>query len=83
MLLPLLMKEEMFNQDMFWAPDIDSALVGAAINSIGKELRQHRDDALSSILETKQLTISPNAEENANVVLPLKTRSHLEGMRMR
>jgi hypothetical protein len=71
MLLPLLMKEEMLNSD-FWAPDVDSAAVRVALDSIVTELRQHRDDSLSAILETAQAPISPNTEENPTVVPTLK-----------
>ncbi len=53
MLLPLVMKEEFLYQD-FWADDVDSAAVGAALQSIVTELRQHRDNSLSAILATVQ-----------------------------
>jgi hypothetical protein len=66
MLLPLLMKEEMINQD-FWAPDIYLVAVGAALNSIVRDLRQHQDGSLSVILETVQARTSPNTKENATV----------------
>ena len=71
MLRPLLMKEELLNQD-FWAPDIDSVAVVAALDSIVRELRQHRDDSLSAILETEQAPSSPNTKENATMVPTLK-----------
>ena len=72
MLLPLLVKEEVLNQDSLWAPNVDSASVGAAIDSVGKELRQHREDALSSVLGTEQVPISAETEENDTVVPTLK-----------
>jgi hypothetical protein len=71
MLLPLLMKEEILNKD-FWATDVDSVAVGEALDLIVTELRQHRDDSLSSILETVQAPISPNSKENPSVVPTLK-----------
>ncbi len=71
-LLPLLMKEEFLNQD-FWSPDVDSAAVGAALQSIVTELRQHRDDSLSAILATVQApTTSPTTKESPSVVPTLK-----------
>jgi hypothetical protein len=63
MLLPLLVKEEILNKD-FWAPEIDSAAVGDALDSIVREIRQQRDDSLSSILETVQAPTSPNTKSN-------------------
>jgi hypothetical protein len=45
-LLPLLMKEEILDTD-FWAPDVDSAAVRLALDSIVTDLRQHRDGSLS------------------------------------
>jgi hypothetical protein len=71
MLLPLLMKEEFLNQD-FWSPDVDSAAVGAALQSIVTELRQHRDDSLSAILATVQAPTSPTTKESPSVVPTLK-----------
>jgi hypothetical protein len=71
MLLPLLIKEEFLTQD-FWAPDVDSAAVGAALSSIVTELRQHRDDKLSAILETFQAPTSPNTKESPTVLPTLK-----------
>jgi hypothetical protein len=50
MLPPLLIKEEMLDQD-FWAPDINSVAVGAALHSIVRELKQHQNDSLLAILE--------------------------------
>jgi hypothetical protein len=71
LLLPLLMKEEFLKQD-FWAPNVDLAAVGAALQSISTELRQHRDDSLSAILETVQAPTSPNTKESPSVVSTLK-----------
>jgi hypothetical protein len=45
------MKEEFLKQD-FWAPDVDSGAVGAALQSISTELCQHRDDSLYAIVPT-------------------------------
>jgi hypothetical protein len=70
-LLPLLMKEEFLNKD-FWAPEVDSAAVGAALHSIVTELRQHQDDSLSVILQTIQAPTSPNTKENPTVLPTLK-----------
>jgi hypothetical protein len=52
MLIPLLLKEEFLNKDL-WASDIGSAAVGAALHSIVMELKQHRDDYLASGCWTK------------------------------
>jgi hypothetical protein len=71
MLLPLLMKEEFLHQD-FWAPDVDSAAVGVALHSIVTELRQHRDNSLSAILETRQAPTSPNTKETPTMLPTLK-----------
>jgi hypothetical protein len=71
LLLPLLLKEEFLNKD-FWAPEVDSAAVGAALHSIVIELRQHRDDSLSVILQTVQAPTSPNTKENPTVLSTLK-----------
>jgi hypothetical protein len=71
MLLPLLMKEEFLYKD-FWAPDVDLAAVGAALHSIVTELRQHRDDSLSAILQTSQAPTSPNTKESPLVLPTLK-----------
>jgi hypothetical protein len=71
MLLPLLMKEEFLYKD-FWAPNVDSAAVGAALYSIVMELRQHRDDSLSAILQTSQAPTSPNTKESPLVLPTLK-----------
>jgi hypothetical protein len=73
MLLPLLMKEEILNND-FLAPSVHSALVGAALESIARQLRQHGDTSLSSVLETQQISTSPSTKENASVVLTLEAR---------
>jgi hypothetical protein len=56
-LLPLLLKEELLHTD-FWAPEVDSAAVEAALHSIVTELRQHRDDSLSVILQTVQALLA-------------------------
>jgi hypothetical protein len=72
MLLPLLMKEEILNKDV-WAPNVEySAAVGVALDSIVMELRQHRDDSHSAILDTMQAPISPNMKENRTFVPTLK-----------
>ena len=71
MLLPLLMKEEFLHQD-FWAPDVDSAAVGVALHSIVTELRQHRDDSHSAILETRQAPTTPNTKETPTMLPTLK-----------
>jgi hypothetical protein len=73
MLLPLLMKEEFLHHD-FWAPDVDSAAVGVALHSIVTELRQHRDDSLSAILETRQAPTSPNTKETPAYGVSLEDR---------
>jgi hypothetical protein len=70
-LLPLLMKEEYLYKD-FWSPDVDSAAVGAALHSIVTEPRQHRDNALSSILATVQAPTSPARKDSPSVVPTLK-----------
>jgi hypothetical protein len=70
-LLPLLLKEELLHTD-FWAPEVDSAAVEAALHSIATELRQHRDDSLSLILQTVQAPTSPNTKENPTVLPTLK-----------
>jgi hypothetical protein len=71
MLLPLLMKEEFLYQD-FWSLDVDSAAVGAALQSIVTELRQHCDDLLSAILATVLAPTSPTTKESPSVVPTLK-----------
>ena len=71
MLLPLLLKEEYLNTD-FWASDVDSAAVGAALHSIVTEIRQHRDDSLSAILKTMQAPTSPNTKESPTMLPTLK-----------
>jgi hypothetical protein len=71
MLLPLLMKEEFLTQD-FWATEVDSAAVGDALSSIVTELRQHRDDKLSSILETAQVPSSPHTKQSPTMLPTLK-----------
>jgi hypothetical protein len=71
MLLPLLLKDEILQKD-FWASDVDSAAVGAALHLIVTELRQHRDDSLSAILATVQAPTSPNTKESPSVVPTLK-----------
>jgi hypothetical protein len=70
-LLPLLMKEEFLYKD-FMSPDVDSSAVGAALHSIVTELRQYRDNALSSILATVQAPTSPAMKESPSVVPSLK-----------
>jgi hypothetical protein len=74
LLLPLLMKEEFLSKDL-WAPDVNSAAVGAALHSIVMELRQHRNNSLSTILETVQVPTSSNTKENPSVVPTLKAYS--------
>jgi hypothetical protein len=71
MLLPLLIKEEMLNTD-FWATNVGLAAVGAAIDSIVMEIRQHQDNSVSFILDTEQAPISPNSKETPSVVPMLK-----------
>jgi hypothetical protein len=71
MLLPLLLKDEILQQD-FWASNVDSAAVGAALHSIVTELRQHRDNSLSVILETSQASTSPNTKESPTLLPTLK-----------
>jgi hypothetical protein len=70
-LLPLLLKDGIL-QKYFWASDVDSAAVGAALHSIVTELRQHRDNSLSAILETSQAPTSPNSKESPFMVPTLK-----------
>jgi hypothetical protein len=70
-LLPLLVKEEILNQD-FWAPNIDSAAVSIALDSIVMELRQHRDNSLSDILKTEQAPTSPKTKTDPSIVPTLK-----------
>jgi hypothetical protein len=65
------LKEELLHTD-FWAPEVDSAAVEAALHSIVTELRQHRDDLLSVILQTVQVSTSPNTKENPTVLPTLK-----------
>jgi hypothetical protein len=65
------MKEELLKED-FWAPNVDSAAVAVALDSIATELRQHRDDSLSAILETVRVPSSPNTDKNPTVVPTLK-----------
>jgi hypothetical protein len=74
MLLPLLLKEEFLNKDL-WAPEVDLAAVGVALNLIVTELRQHRDDSLYVILQTVQAPTSPNTKENPTVLPTLKAYS--------
>jgi hypothetical protein len=71
MLLPLLLKEEYLNTD-FWASNVDSAAVGAALHSIVTEIQQHRDDSLSAILKTLQAPTPPNTKESPTVLPMLK-----------
>jgi hypothetical protein len=71
MLLPLLLKEEYLNTD-FWASNVDSAAVGAALPSIVTEISQHRVDSLSAILKTLQAPTSPNTKESPTVLPTLK-----------
>jgi hypothetical protein len=81
-LLPLLMKEEFLYKD-FMSPDVDSSAVGAALHSIVTELRQYRDNALSSILATVQAPTSPAMKESPSVVPSLKAYGvSLEGLPM-
>jgi hypothetical protein len=71
-LLPLLLvKEELLHTD-FWAPEVDLAAVEAALHSIEAELRQHRDNSLSGILQTVQAPTLPNTKENPTVLPKLK-----------
>jgi hypothetical protein len=70
-LLPLLLKEELLHTDL-WAPEVDLAAVQAALHSIVTELRQHRDDSLSVILQTVQAPTSPNTKENPTALPMLK-----------
>jgi hypothetical protein len=71
MLLPLLVKKEILNKD-FWAPEIDWAAVGDALKNIVREIWQHRDNSLSSILETVRALTSPNTKANPAMVPMLK-----------
>jgi hypothetical protein len=71
LLLPLLLKTEILQND-FWAIEVDSAAVGAALHAIVTELRQHRDDSLSAILETSQVPTSPTTKATATILPTLK-----------
>jgi hypothetical protein len=71
-LLPLLVKEELLNQDDFWAAGVDWAAVEASLDSIARDLRQHRDDSLSAVLQTVHAPTSPNTKENPNALPTLK-----------
>jgi hypothetical protein len=71
MLLPLLVKEDILNED-FWAPDIDSAAVGSALDSIVMELRQDRDNSLSAILKTVQTPTSHKTKTDPSILPTLK-----------
>jgi hypothetical protein len=71
LLLPLLLKKEIL-QNNFWATEVDSAAVGAALHSIVTELRQHRGDSLSAILETPQVSTSPTTRSTPTLLPTLK-----------
>jgi hypothetical protein len=71
LLLPLLLKEEILEKD-YWATDVDSAAVGAALHSIVTELRQHRDNSLSAILQTSQAPTSPTTKASPTILPTLK-----------
>jgi hypothetical protein len=51
---------------------MDSAAVGAALHSMVMDLRQHRVDSVSAILETSQVPRSPNTKECPTLLPTLK-----------
>jgi hypothetical protein len=71
LLLPLLLKDKILQND-FWASDVDSAAVGAALHSIVTELRQHRDDSFFAIFQTSQAPTSPNTKASPTLLSMLK-----------
>jgi hypothetical protein len=63
MLLPLLLKEEYPNTDL-WASNVDLAAVGAALHLIVTEIRQQRNDSLSGESTKEQIPCKPKGDED-------------------
>ena len=63
-LLPLILKQELLDQDAFWSPVGDSEKIASVILDIAKDLQQQKDEKLSEILGTIRAPVSPRSQQN-------------------
>jgi hypothetical protein len=65
-LLPLLLKQDLLDLDVFWSPVGDSSKITSVILDFAKDLQRQKEAKLSEILGTIRAPVLPQSKQNPN-----------------